>query len=181
MEVLEQLGIHWRVMVVNFAGFLVLFALLKKFAFGPVGEILAERERSVEADIEEAERAKEMALADKRSMEEELEKLDDRADAIVADAEQKAEERRQEILQRAEEQSQQIIAEGERSVERATEEARTELRRETADIAVEVSERALREALDEDRQAALVDAFIDDIERIARSGADASGAGSDTS
>jgi F0F1-type ATP synthase membrane subunit b/b' len=49
----------------------------------------------------------------------------------------------------------------------STERARDELRRETAEIAVSVSERALREAIDEERQAALVDAFIADIERIA--------------
>lgn len=154
-------------MVVNLAGFLILLALLKRFAFGPIGNILAERERGVEADIEEAKRAKEMALADKRSMEEELAKLDDRAAAIVADAEKEAERRRQELIERAREQSQQIVAEGERQVELATERAREQLRRETAEIAVEVSERALREALDDERQAALVDAFIADIERIA--------------
>jgi F-type H+-transporting ATPase subunit b len=167
MEVLEELGIHWRVMVVNIAGFLVLFALLKKFAFGPIGEILAERERAVEADIDEVERAKQMALADKRAMEDELAKLDDRAEAIVADAERQADERRREILQRAQEQSEQIVSEGERAVERATEQARGRLRAETADIAISVSERALRESLDDQRQEALVDSFIDDIERIA--------------
>jgi len=167
MEVLEQLGIEWRVMVVNLAGFLVLLALLKKFAFGPINNILAERERAVDADIDEAERAKEMALADKRAMEEELAKLDERAAAIVADAEKEAEERRQELVARAREQSQQIVAEGERSVEIATRRAREQLRQETAEIAIEVSERALRQALNEQRQAALVDAFISDIERIA--------------
>lgn len=167
MEVLHELGIQWRVMVVNLAGFLVLFALLKRFAFGPIGNILAERERAVEAEIEEAERAKQMALADKRSMEEELSKLDDRAAAIIADAEQSAEQKRRELLERAEEQSQQIVAEGERSVEVATARAREQLRQETAEIAVEVSERALRDALDEQRQAALVDAFIEDLKRAA--------------
>lgn len=168
MEVLEQLGIEWRVMVVNLAGFLVLLALLKKYAFGPIDNILAEREREVDADIDEAERAKEMALADKRVMEEELAKLDERAEAIVADAEKEAEQRRQELVARAREQSQQIVAEGERNVELATRRAREQLQQETAQIAVQVSERALRQALNEQRQAALVDAFISEIEQIAR-------------
>ena len=167
MEVLEQLGIEWRMMVVNLAGFLLLLALLKKFAFGPIGQVLGERASTVEATIDDAERAKQMALADKRAMDEELAKLDERAGQIVSTAEQRAEEKRREILKRAEEQSHQILAEGERSVERAAEEARAQLRRETAEIAVGISERALRESLDEERQAALVDAFIAEIERIA--------------
>jgi F-type H+-transporting ATPase subunit b len=167
MEVFEQLGIEWRVMVVNLAGFLLLLALLKRFAFGPIGDVLSEREREIDANIDEAERAKEMALADKRAIEAELAKVDDQAAAIVADAEEEAEKRRQELIERAREQSQQIISEGERNVKISTERARDELRRETAEIAVSVSERALREAIDEERQAALVDAFIADIERIA--------------
>ncbi|MFW5867854.1 MAG: F0F1 ATP synthase subunit B [Armatimonadota bacterium] len=176
MEVLHELGIEWRVMVVNLAGFFLLLALLKKFAFGPIGNILAEREREVNADIEEAERAKEMALSDKRAMEEELAQVDERAAAIVAEAEKRAEDRRQELIERAREQSQQIVAEGERNVEISTQRARDQLRQETAEIAVRVSERALREALNEERQTALVDAFISDIERIA--GEKSGGAGS---
>ena len=166
-ELVHSLGIEWRVMVVNLAGFLLLLWLLKKYAFGPIGNILAEREREVDADIEEAERAKEMALADKRAMDEQLAKVDERATAIVADAEKKAEERRRELIKRAEEQSQQIVAEGERHIDVATDRARAQLREETAQIAVQVSERALRQALDDERQSALVDAFISDIERIA--------------
>ncbi len=166
-ELITSLGIEPRVMLINAVGFFLLLALLKRFAFGPIGQVLADRERAVEADIDEAERAKRMALSDERAMAEELAKLGERGDEIVAEAEEKAEQRRQEILQRAEQQSHQIIAEGERSVERSADEARAQLREETAEIAVGISRRALRESLDEQRQAALVDAFIADIERIA--------------
>ncbi len=165
-ELFHTLGIEPGVIAVNMAGFLLLVLLLKKFAFGPIGEIMGERQREIEADLEEAERARELALADKHSMEEQLESLDERADEIIAEAESDAEARRREIVQRAEEQSRQIIDEGERSVERAADEAREQLRRETTEIAVEISERALREALDDQRQRSLVDAFISDIERI---------------
>ncbi|HCA47527.1 MAG TPA: ATP synthase F0 subunit B [Armatimonadetes bacterium] len=167
MGVLEQLGIEWRMMVVNLVGFLILLALLKRFAFGPIGQVLGERASTVEATLDDAERAKQTALADRRSMDEQLARLDERADQIVSDAQKRAEDKRREILKHAEEQSHQILAEGERSVERAAEEARAQLRQETAEIAVGISERALRESLDEERQAALVDAFIADIERIA--------------
>ncbi|MGM0492812.1 MAG: F0F1 ATP synthase subunit B [Armatimonadota bacterium] len=166
-ELFQTLGIKPGVLAVHMSGFVLLVLLLKRFAFGPIGDVLSEREREIEANMDEAERAKEMALADKRAMEAELAKVDDQAAAIVADAEEEAEERRRELIERAREQSQQIVSEGERNVKIATERAREQLRRETAEIAVSVSERALREALDEERQTALVDAFIADIEQIA--------------
>ncbi|MGC9317368.1 MAG: F0F1 ATP synthase subunit B [Armatimonadota bacterium] len=167
-ELFHSLGIKPGVMWVNMAGFVLLVLLLKKFAFGPVGEILAERQRGIEADLEEAERNKELALADKRAIERELDRLDERADEIISEARSEAERRRAEILERAEEQSQRIIDEGERAVEHAAERTRQQLRQETAELAVQLSERALRQALDEERQRALVDAFIADIDRLSR-------------
>ncbi len=167
MEVLEQLGIEPGIMVVNVVGFLILLALLSKFAFGPVGQILDDRRREVEANLDEAERMKQMALADKRAIEEELEKVNARAEEILAEAESEAAKRRSEILARADEERRRIIEEGERAVEHSANEARRRLRAETAELAREISERALRLALDEQRQAALVEAFIADIEQLA--------------
>jgi len=167
-ELFEALGLEPGILLVNMAGFVLLVLLLKRFAFGPIGDILAARAREVEANLEEAERARQMALADRRAMAEELGKLDERGREIVSRAEGDGEQRRAEILQRADEQSRHIVEQGRRAVGLAEDQARRRLREETADIAVAVSERALREATDEQRQAALVDAFIEDIERIAR-------------
>ncbi len=166
-QVLHTLGIEPGIILVNMAGFVVLVLLLRKFAFGPIGEILAQREREIEANLEEAERARQMALADKRRIEQELGTLDARGREIVSRAESEAEQRREEIIQRANEQRRQIVEEGERAVGLAADDARRQLRAEMAQIAVEVSKRALREALDEERQAALLDAFIAEVERIA--------------
>jgi len=166
-EIFHALGLEPGVLAVNIAGFVLLVVLLKRFAFGPVGDILAERAREIEDNLDEAERARQMALADKRAMEEQLSTLDRRADEMVSEAESRAEQERARILQRAADESRRIVEEGERRVASAAEEARRQLEAETAAMAVEVSARALRQAMNEDRQAALVDAFISDIERLA--------------
>ncbi|MGD9494763.1 MAG: F0F1 ATP synthase subunit B [Armatimonadota bacterium] len=168
MELFHALGIEPGIIAVNIAGFVLLVLLLKRFAFGPVGEILEERAREIKSSLEDAERAHQMALADKRAMEEQLAGLDERAQEIVAQAQTEAERRRAEILQHANEQSRRIVEDGRRAVERAEEEARQRLREQTAEIAVAVSERALRASIDEERQAAIVEAFIADLERLAR-------------
>lgn len=167
-ELFHALGLEPGILLVNMAGFVLLVVLLKRFAFEPVGEILASRSREVETNLAEAERARQMALADKKRIEEELDKLDERADEIIEEARQQAQRERERIIQQADAESRRIIEEGERRVQRAAEEARQRLREETAAIAVAISERALRQAVDEERQAALVEAFIADIERLAR-------------
>jgi len=166
-ELFHALGLEPKILLVNIAGFVLLVVLLKRFAFGPIGELLDDRAREVEANLDEAERARQMALADRQHLEAELARLDERGREIVAQAERTAEGRREEIISRAGDQSQRIVEEGHRAVQRAEQEARDRLRAETAGIAVTVSERVLRQALDEQRQAALVEAFIADIERLA--------------
>lgn len=166
-ELFQTLGIEPGIIAVHMSGFVLLVLLLKRYAFEPIGDVFAQREREVEANLDEAERTRKMALADRKTLDREIAGLQERAAAIVADAEREADERRRELTRRAEEQSQQIVAEGERSVRLATERAREQLRAETAEIAVSVSASALRDALDEERQAALIDAFIADIERAA--------------
>jgi len=169
-EIFHALGLEPGVLAVNIAGFVLLVLLLKRFAFGPVGDMLADRAREVQVNLDDAERARQMALADKRAMDEQLSTLDQRADEIMSAAERRAEEERARILEHAADESRRIVEDGERRVASAAEEARRQLRAETASIAVEVSARALREAMDEERQAALVDAFIADIERLAGRG-----------
>lgn len=166
-ELFDALGLEPNILLVNIAGFVLLVLLLKRFAFGPIGDILDDRARAVETTLNEAAQARQAALADKQHIEAELARLDERRREIIAQAERAAEERRQEIIRRADEQSQRIVEEGRRALERAAEEARERLRAETAAIAVAISERVLRHALDEERQAALVEAFIGDIERLA--------------
>ena len=166
-ELFESLGIEPGMIAVNMTGFVLLVLLLKKFAFGPIGDVMAEREREIKVNLDEAEREREMALADRRSLDEELEKLERRAEEIIAKARSDADARHREIVAHAREQGRQIIEEGERAVERAARVARGELRRDSAQIAIEISERAIQMALDDERQRVIVDAFIDDIERIA--------------
>lgn len=168
-ELFEALGIEPGMIAVNITGFLLLVLLLKKFAFGPIGDFMADREREIAANIEEAERARETAVADMRAAEQELDNLNKRADEIIARAKRDADRERRDILKHAGDQSRQIIEEGERAVEHAANEARRQLRIDTAEVAIEISERALRDALNEERQRSLVDAFISDIERIAAS------------
>jgi F-type H+-transporting ATPase subunit b len=56
-SILSTIGFDWRVALANFANFLLIFYLLKRFAFGPISRILDERKRSIEQGLEDARRA----------------------------------------------------------------------------------------------------------------------------
>ena len=51
-------GVEWGTTIVTIITFIILLALLKKFAWGPLKEVMDKRERDINRDIDEAEEAK---------------------------------------------------------------------------------------------------------------------------
>ena len=51
-------GVEWGTVIVTVITFAILLALLKKFAWGPLKEVMDKRERDINRDIDEAEEAK---------------------------------------------------------------------------------------------------------------------------
>ena len=66
MEVIHDLGLDGRTMLVNVVGFVLLLWLLRRYTYGPIAQILGDRARDIEASLSDAKRQQEMALADKR-------------------------------------------------------------------------------------------------------------------
>ncbi len=165
-EIIEQLGIEPGIMAVNVAGFLLLLWLLRKFAWGPLREVLAQREAEVEQNLGQADGLREAAERDRRTLAAELAQSDEKAQEIIARGQQEAARQQAEMIGEARQESDRLAAQGRREVERAADEARQQLRAEAAQLAVEISAQAIKQSVDEERQAALVDAFIEELEQM---------------
>lgn len=65
-EVLGKIGFDWHLAIINFVNIFIIFLVLKKWAFGPIGKIIEERRSRVEVSMRSAEDAKRAsALAEK--------------------------------------------------------------------------------------------------------------------
>lgn len=51
-------GVEWGTTFVTLVTFVILIILLKKFAWGPLKEVMDKRERDINKDIDDAEQAK---------------------------------------------------------------------------------------------------------------------------
>lgn len=51
-------GVEWGTVIVQVLTFIVLLALLKKFAWGPLKDVMDKREKDINRDIDDAEQAK---------------------------------------------------------------------------------------------------------------------------
>lgn len=135
----------WTVII-----FLIVLAVLWKFAYPKILGAVEARERYIEELVAAAERDRAEAQALLEQQRRELEEARRHAQELVAEARRAAEDLRQEILQRAQEESRALL-------ERAREDARAErramweqLRRDAADLVVAAAERVLGRALTPD-------------------------------
>jgi F-type H+-transporting ATPase subunit b len=164
LEIFEQLGIDPKLIVVNIIGFLLLLAILKKFLYKPVTQVLADRAE----DIRSAQAA---AEAEKARMEELRADYERRIADIEAEARQKiqtsvkeAQEIREHILAEARENSDKILTRAEAEIVRESEKAMVELRREVVDLTINAASKLIGRSLDDAGNKKLVDDFINSVE-----------------
>jgi len=138
-----------------------LFALvLGKFAWKPLLEIVAEREKTVREQVEGAEKAQAEAqalLAERRDV---LKGAQREREEMIARAVQDAEAARSGLLGKARTEADQLVEKARRQIEQERTSAVAELRGQVADLAMAAAEKIVRSSLTPEVQRKLVDETI---------------------
>jgi len=175
-DLLADLGIQWQALLVNIVGFVILVYLLKRFAFGKIGRFMDERADGIESDIEHARSDREAAADELAALEDQLDETRGHFQAEMAEKTRLGKQAIAEMHAEARSQREAMLKQGQDELERSRETMIADVKRQAADMAVEIADKALRDSLDDQRQAGLVDAFIEDVNRIAASSSEGSSA-----
>lgn len=162
-EVLHELGIDLRAIIIQAIGFLIILVILWRFAFGRIGGLLEKRRQDV---LEQTHRLEET--------EKELERLKGELGARLSGIEAEARSKLQAVLDEASKERERIIDEARREADSQLERARREIEREkesaisevkgyVADLAVAAASRIIEANLDVDRHRKLIDDFINQL------------------
>jgi F-type H+-transporting ATPase subunit b len=150
--------------------FVLLVALLGRFAWKPLLGALEQREQSIKESIDQASKDREEAES---LLEEHRELLGEarreRAEAVSA-GRRDAEVLKAEILEEANKQREQLLAQTQAQVDAGLRQARAELRTVAADLAIQAAEKLLVKNLDDPTQKKLVEDYLADLERSDSSG-----------
>jgi F-type H+-transporting ATPase subunit b len=168
MQLLHELGIEPGALLINILGFLLLLWFFKRFLWGPIAQFLGERTQEIETRIAETKRLNDEAQQHHQELQAELRSEREGARAEITRLTQEAKAAISEMHAEGRRERQELIEQGQREIERAKEIALAELRRGVGDLAIEISGKVIREALDDQRQDALIDQFVRDIERVTR-------------
>jgi F-type H+-transporting ATPase subunit b len=157
---LEALGINLGFLLVQITNFLIMFVVLRKWAFIPIVNMLEQRRERIAKGLEDA-----------RVAEEARANAEQEAQKIVAEAQSKASEIVREATARAEEATRDIKASAEAEAGKARESALAEaeqernrvlgdVRGQVAALAMAAAQKLIGDALDDKRQRSLIEEFF---------------------
>jgi F-type H+-transporting ATPase subunit b len=160
MEVLNNLGINIGYLIIQALGFIILLLAIKGYATEPITRILEERKARIAKGLEDARQA---AIA-RDNADTEAKKILDAARAEAAkvrqDAAIQAEESAKGITAQANDEARSIVANARIEAEEERNRILSELRGQVAAISIAAANKLVGEALDNNRQRALIADFF---------------------
>ncbi len=144
--------------------FVVLLALLYKFAFNPLMRLQKARQDQIHQSIVDAENLRDEAQQLLADYKKQLAQARAEADAIVDRARKAGEVNKAEILEEARVQAEANLARARQQIERDTNQALQKIREEAADLAVAATAKVARTSLSEADQLRLIKEAINEID-----------------
>ena len=145
--------------------FLIVFFVLKKFAWKPILASLKEREDSIEDALQSAEEAKKEMASLKAANEELLREAREERDAMLADARKIKEQIIAEAREKANKEATIIVENGREQINSEKEAALVELKNLIATYSIEIAEKVLKEELsDKKKQQTYVTKLVKEIQ-----------------
>jgi F-type H+-transporting ATPase subunit b len=157
-----DLGI-WTIVV-----FVLLFLVLKKYAWGPMLEGLHRREETIKSAVEEAKRVREEAERQHAALKAELTKAYEEIPKIMEEARRDAQNLKEEMRSAAQAEIQTERQRLRREIELATDQALQKIWTEAVQLAAQISAKAIRRYLSEDDHRRLLDEALAEIRQTGR-------------
>ncbi|MGT2340976.1 F0F1 ATP synthase subunit B [Staphylococcus aureus] len=152
-------GVEWGTVIVQVLTFIVLLALLKKFAWGPLKDVMDKRERDINRDIDDAEQAKLNA----QKLEENKQKLketQEEVQKILEDAKVQARQQQEQIIHEANVRANGMIETAQSEINSQKERAIADINNQVSELSVLIASKVLRKEISEQDQKALVDKYL---------------------
>ncbi len=144
--------------------FLVLLALLAKFAWRPLLQALESRQERIRKSLEDAERARQELERLQQESAKIMRQARIEAESIVTQTRADAERLREELKQKAKDEADNILRNAQQQIQLQTRQAIQQIRHEVADIAVLLASKLLERNIAKEDNARLIDDTLKQIE-----------------
>lgn len=153
-QLAEQLGIDWAKFTAQTINFLIVLAVLWKFAYRPVLNMLAERKRLIEEGLAGAEKGRTALLEAEAQRRKILSEAEARADKMVAEARAAADAQGAQRLADAASQAEALVKKAQEAMARERSQLEADMRKELGRLVARTTEKVVGRVLtpqDEER------------------------------
>ncbi len=164
-ELFAKLGIDWKLLIANAITFGIVLWLLRKFAYKPLMDVMDKRRSTIDAGLNDAQKAKDELQAMQSEKAKVLTEAKREAQKILQDAITVADQRRQDLITKADHDVQTMMVKAKQQMEDEKQQVMSSAQAELADLVVAATEKVVAGQLDEKLQRSLADQTLKHISK----------------
>jgi len=162
-DILEQLGINFKLLFIQLIGFLILLWLMKKFLWGRVLDMIQNRTAEIKNAFDTNEKTRSEVNALKVEYEQKLTQARAEAESIVKSAVEQAEREGRAVIETTRQEAEQLRLKGLADIEQEKKRVIADIRSEVLQLSVEIAGRLLARQVDSSDVDRLTDEVISEI------------------
>jgi F-type H+-transporting ATPase subunit b len=151
-------------MIWTLVTFVIVLIVLRKFAFGPIQQLIDTRRQAIVADLDAAQAAREEAQTSLGEYRQQLAEARKEANKIVEDARRVGDERRAAAVAELEAEKTRLMQQTREEIQSETRQALNAIKQQVADLTLAATEKVVRAQLDEAEQRRLIDEALADVD-----------------
>ncbi len=157
------IGVNFWTALFVLLNFLALFFVAKKFLFGPVMKMIADRQKEIDDMYDAADKAKTSATAMESEYQQKLSVAAETSERMVKEAVTRGQHREEEIIRQANLEADAIRSKAAADIAQEKKKAINDAKDEISEMAMAIAEKVVGRVLSDADQASLVDHFIDEL------------------
>lgn len=157
---MSALGINIYGLIAQLVAFLILLAVLQRFAYPVLIKTLTERQKRIEEGVQNAAKASQDLKNAEKRVEAMLNEARSESQKVIASATHAAERLKADIEQQAQQRGREIEQQAAKRIEQQISQAKAELRAHVADLSIAAAERVIGQSVDSATNRRLVDEFV---------------------
>jgi len=165
MELLQKLGIDWRLLIAQLVNFSILVIILYKLLYKPVLKVLNDRKEKIEQGLKDAKSLGEELERTKELQKREINKAKVEARKIIENAQDLAEKSGQDIKIKAKNEVEKLITAARTQIIDEKEKMLAEARKEISSLVLDISEKVFGKLVDAKINQKLIDESVKDIKK----------------
>lgn len=161
-----MISFEWQQLLTHAVGFLITLWLLKKFAWGPLLNMMEERRTKIVTEFEKIESDKQSVAKIQADYEQKLKEIDSERRAKLVEGVNEGKKIAEDIRVKAQREAKEYMNKAKLELERDVDKAKVQLKQDMIAMTMSAAEKILQEKLDEAKHREMIGRFIDEVEKV---------------